>query len=265
MEIYIEYALLENFFVDGTLLFLAIVASSQTLVWRKIILSAFLGAVFAVAFPLLPFPSALLEVGKFLVPLALCGLAVKKGKGVGRYALTTLLFYAFSFTFAGLITGVLGAFNIEYFSIHGGGIVTAIPVGALFAALAAFAALCVYGIARLYHIKRIHESVLPCEVRGGKGVVRTLGYIDTGNTARYKGLPVCFVTPDLFYDLFGVETPYEKTVIRTLSGEKTVVVRKTEYIKLGRGKKQTVVEGAYLSPSAGLIGREYKVLLPSIE
>ena len=53
MEIYIEYALLENFFVDGTLLFLAIVASKQTLVWRKIILSAFLGAVFAVvAIPL---------------------------------------------------------------------------------------------------------------------------------------------------------------------------------------------------------------------
>ena len=92
MEIYIEYALLENFFVDGTLLFLAIVASSQTLVWRKIILSAFLGAVFAVAFPLLPFPSALLEVGKFLVPLVLCAVAVKKGKGLGRYALN-IYFY----------------------------------------------------------------------------------------------------------------------------------------------------------------------------
>lgn len=264
MEIYIEYALLENFFVDGTLLFLSLAASKQKIFWRRLLLSAALGAAFAVAFPLLPLPSLLLQAFKFFLPLLLVAVAVKKGKGRGRYALTALLFYALSFAFAGLLTGVLGALDVEYFSSDYGGIVTSLPVGALFAALVLFAALCCYGVSRLYRLKKTHENIRSCEVQGEKGSVCALGYMDTGNTARYKGLPVCFVTPDLFYDLYGTEANCEKTVICTLAGEKTVSVCKAMRLKIGQGKDETLLEGVYLSPSSGLIGREYKMLLPAV-
>ncbi len=265
MEIYIEYAFLENFFVDGTLLFLSLVASKQKIVWRKLLFSAFLGAAFAVAFPLLPLPTVFMQILKFAAPLLFCAVAVKKGKGRGRYALTVLLFYAFSFAFAGLLTGVLGAFEIEYFTLEYGGIVTSIPIGALTCALVLFASLCFYGVSRLYRLKAAHEHILFCEVQAEKGCVSALGYLDTGNTAQYQGLPVCFITPDLFYDLFGLDVTCEKTVIRTLTGEKTVSVFKALRVKVGRGKKERVLEGVYLSPSAGLIGREYKLLLPAID
>lgn len=265
MEIYIEYAFLENFFVDGTLLFLSLVAGKQKIVWRKVFFSAVLGAAFAVAFPLVPLPAVCMQILKFSLPFLLCAVAAEKGKGRGRYALTVLLFYAFSFAFAGLLTGVLGAFDVEYFTLEYGGILTSIPVGALFAALVAFASLCFYGVSRLYRLRATHEHILPCEVQGEKGCVCTLGYIDTGNTAQYQGLPVCFITPDLFYDLFGLNAKCEKTAIRTLAGEKTVVVKKALRVKIGRGKKKGLLEGAYLSPSAVLIGREYKLLLPAID
>lgn len=265
MEIYIEYALLENFFVDGTLLFLALVASRQTVVWKKLVFAAFLGAVFAVVFPLMPLPSVCMQLLKFFAPLLFCAASIKRGKSKGRYALTLLLFCAFSFAFAGLLTGVLGALNIEYFTMDYGGVLTKLPIGALFAALVAFAASCGFGVRRLYRLQRVHRHILSCEVVGERGEVTALSYLDTGNTARCKGLPVCFITPDLLYDLFGDEPPSESVVIRTLSGEKRVSVWKVRRIKIGKGSSQTVFEGAYLSPSAELIGREYKLLLPLIE
>ena len=265
MEIYIEYALLENFFVDGTLLFLALVASKQPIVWRRLFLAAALGAAFAILFPLVPLPTPCMQTIKFFLPLLFCAVAAKKGKGVGRYALTALLFYAFSFAFAGLLTGVLGAFKIEYFSLSYGGIITDIPVGALFAALVAFAALCIFGVSRLYRVKAAHVHILPCELQGKKGSICALGYVDTGNTAHYQGLPVCFITPDLFYDLFGIDAPCEKTIIRTVAGERTVCVYKVDCVKIGKKSEQTVLEGVYLSPSAWLVGREYKLLLPAIK
>lgn len=265
MEIYIEYAFLENFFVDGTLLFLSLVASKQKIVWRKVFFSAVLGAAFAVAFPLLSLPTFFLQALKFALPFLLCAVATGRVKGRGRYGLTVLLFYAFSFAFAGLLTGVLGAFEVEYFTLEYGGILTNIPVGALFAALVVFSSLCFYGVSRLYRLKTAHEHILPCEVQGERGCICALGYVDTGNTARYQGLPVCFITPDLFYDLFGLNAKCEKTEIRTLAGEKTVAVKKALQVKIGRGKKERLLEGAYLSPSAGLIGREYKLLLPAID
>lgn len=257
MEIYIEYALLENFFMDGTLLFLALKLSKSAFRVWKILFSALLGAVFAVVFPLLPLPSPLAFLGKFSFPFLLCFLTLERKKGRGRYALTVLLFYALSFSFAGLLIGVFGALDIAYFFDAQGGIVTNIPVGALFAALTFFAFSCCAVAKKLYAVKRVHAHISLCVVKGEKGSVKVLGYEDTGNAARYRGLPVCFVTPDVFYDACGEGV--ERTTIQTLAGEKRVTVKRAVVTVAG------VERETYASPSAGLIGREYKVLLPKGE
>ena len=53
MEIYIEYALAENFLLDAMLLWLAMKAAKQEISLWRIVLAAAIGAAFAVAFPLL--------------------------------------------------------------------------------------------------------------------------------------------------------------------------------------------------------------------
>ena len=101
MEIYIEYALAENFLLDAMLLWLAMKAAKQEISLWRIVLAAAIGAAFAVAFPLLKTGKTIAYILKFSVGALLCLVAVK-GKGIGRYALTALLFFGFSFALGGL-------------------------------------------------------------------------------------------------------------------------------------------------------------------
>ena len=66
MEIYIEYAFLENFLYDGGLLALAFFASKEKVRWGRIGLSATLGGVFALLFPFLQLPVCVKNVLKFV-------------------------------------------------------------------------------------------------------------------------------------------------------------------------------------------------------
>ena len=97
VEIYLEDAIIENFLLDGALLYLALSAARQEIVWWRLLLGGLAGAVFAVAFPLLPFPPWLTYACKLLAGGLLVFIALKRQKHRGRYALTLALFYGLSF------------------------------------------------------------------------------------------------------------------------------------------------------------------------
>ena len=80
-----------------------------------------------------------------------------------------------------------------------------------------------------------------------------------------KKEPVCFLSPDVFYDFFGEEMLFgggqvrDKIKIVTMSGERSVCIKQGEIeIKIGekRVKKQV-----YFALGANMIGREYQILL----
>ena len=91
--------------------------------------------------------------------------------------------------------------------------------------------------------------------------MNAVGFYDSGNQATKNGLPVCFVSPDLIYDLFSAEVlektgqVYAEMSITTVNGRKTTV--------LYRGKIQTVgvEKEVYFAPAPNMISREYKILL----
>ena len=113
MEIYIEYALAENFLLDAMLLWLSLKAAKQKIIFWRIALASVLGAVFAVVFPLLDVGKAFAYILKFAVGILICLIAVN-GKGIGRYALTALLFFGFSFALGGALLAAVGpAFRRE--------------------------------------------------------------------------------------------------------------------------------------------------------
>ena len=112
MVIYVEYALLENLVLDGILLALTLVSAKIPLKFWRVCLSAAVGAAFAVVYPLLKLPTALSYLLKFSVGFLLCFLAVgrvKTKKEWGRYALSCIFFFAYSFAFGGALTALTGA------------------------------------------------------------------------------------------------------------------------------------------------------------
>ncbi len=265
MEIYVEYAILENLLLDGALLLLALLAARQKIcVWR-LCLAAAVGAVFAVGFPLLPLPPWAALSLKFLVGALLCVIAIKRQNGRGRYVLTMILFYAFSFCFGGGLMAALEGLDVEYYSMEGGGVATKLPIGVMMAGLAVFVALSILGVRKLYRRRSAVAHILRCEIFVGKKRVRIDGMVDTGNTASFDGQAVCFVTPDVLYTLFGAEPPKERMTIRTVSGEKSVGLYLVDGIKILQNGREKLLKNAYLSPAVHMLGKEYKLLLPEIE
>lgn len=265
MEIYVEYAILENLLLDGALLLLALLAARQKIcVWR-LCLAATVGAVFAIGFPLLPLPPWAALTLKFLVGALLCVIAVKKQNGRGRYVLTMILFYAFSFCLGGGFMAVLEGLDVEYYVMEGGGVATKLPIGGLFAGLTVFFTLSILGIRKLYKRRRAVAHILPCEIVVGEKRVRIDGMVDTGNTACFEGHAVCFVTPDVLYTLFGAEQPKERMTVRTVSGEKSVGLYPVDGVKILQKGREILLKNAYLSPAVHMLGKEYKLLLPEME
>ena len=256
MEIYIEYAFIENFLFDGVLLSLALFATRTKLVWWRILLSACMGAVFAIFFPLLRLPKFLGTLLKIAVGCLLCMIAVerlKTKKEWGRYALSCVFFFCLSFGFGGALLGVYGQFDHGY---------ARIPSMLVFFGFSVLSGGAVWLIRKLYQRKRIFQSIYPCVVGNGEVAIQTQGFLDSGNLAMKNGLPICFVSIELFYELFSEEIlskgdgqVCDEMQIRTMSGVKTVSIYQGELEMEGRRRD------VYFSPTSNMIGREYKILL----
>lgn len=250
MTVYIEYAFLENFLLDFLLLRLALRGGKEQTTVKKLCLSACIGGVYAVVYPLSNLPKFWDVLSKIAVGALMCAVAFGKLTTInecGRYAFTVVFFFILSFSFAGALT-FLGANG--FYSLIG------------FGFLCLFAE---YFIKKLYRKRREKALVYHCAIAYDKRVVRILGFYDSGNLATHNALPVCFLSPEVFYELWG-EAIFEKgrgqvcdeITIHTLSGEKKLPVCLGE-LQVENGAKKEV----YFSPSVNMLKREYKLLLHS--
>lgn len=267
MEIYLEYALLENFLVDASLLYLALTAARIPIsVWR-LCLGGGVGACFALVFPLLALPPWLAYVLKFAVGALLCLISCKpkcaSQAQKSGFPLALGLFYALSFCLGGGLIAIFEGFGLPYYTMSGGGVLSAIPVGWLLLCVAVFVAVGKTLIRKIYARKQRYAHIVSCQLFYGGARVRVDGFVDTGNRASYKGRPVCFATPDVIYRLFELSPPTASMPIRTVSGERTIPLYLADELRLCLGEEKTV-EGVYLSPSVHMLGKEYQLLLPDV-
>ena len=257
MTVYIEYAILENLLYDGVFLSLALYAAKEKLRVKRILFSAFMGAAFALVYPFLSLPSLLLSLLKLVVGFLLCMLAfgrIKRREEWARYGLTCLFFFLFSFGFGGALTALTRGFPKRK-----------IPSWIVFLGTAALSLLSIYSVKKLYARRRIYQYIYTCEIHASGEVERAQGFFDSGNIASKNGVPVCFLSPELFYDLFlsknaeGWEQVRDEMKIKTLSGTKKVPLYQGEISILDGEKRGRMT--AYFAPSANMIGRAYKRLL----
>ena len=258
MEIYIEYALLENFLYDFILLWLAFLSARVKIRKWKLTLSACVGAVFAVLFPLLRLPGVLGTVLKVTMGALLCLLAFERiftRKQWEKYLLTTVLFFAFGFGFGGTLWVVYGPLSMG----------EKIPSSLVFFGVIVLTALGIWLVKRLYARRAVFSRVYACTLCIGEKRVDSEGFYDSGNLATKNGLPVCFVSPALIYGLLGEEIlksegqVFDEMQISTLAGRKSVPLCKGEIMV--KTMVKTVSAHVYFAPSVHMIGREYAVLL----
>ena len=263
MTVYIEYAFLQNFFLDGGLLWLSHKVIKTPINRKRILLSSLFGAIFAVLYPLLRLPSLLGTVLKIAAGCLLCMLAfgrIKSKKERRGYFLFTTVFFSWSFLFGGALNGVTQGISPDYVKT----VLT--PLG--FLVLSVF---CVYFSRKLYKRSSILRQVYDCVIRNGEKEAAAQGFLDSGNMVTKKGIPVCFVSPEIIYRLWGGEILFsekgegqvrDEVAITTMTGSKKVLLYKGS-LQIIAGEKRKEIKEVYFAPSANMISREYMMILHS--
>ncbi|MBQ7923940.1 MAG: sigma-E processing peptidase SpoIIGA [Clostridia bacterium] len=260
MVVYIEYAFLWNFLLDTVLLWLSLRAVKRKIRLFPLLFSALVGASFALVFPLLVLPNWAAYLLKFSVGFLLCFIAfgrIKHKKEWGKYALNGAFFFTFTFAFGGAILGVSGENPRK-------GIILLIFAFLTFVSL--------FLIRKLYAKRAVERDLYACVIAYKQKRSAVSGFYDSGNLAICNGAPVCFLAPDVFYDIWGEEIALgEMETTGQVCGEivfSTVSGKKRVRAYLGRleitlNKGETVVKKAYFAPSENMVLREYKLLLNS--
>ncbi len=257
MVIYIEYALLENFILDGILLFLSLISVKVSVQPRRLIFASAVGAIFAVVYPLLKVSALSGIFLKFVVGLFLCRLAfgfARDKKSRERFRACAFFFFAYSFAFGGALLALSSTLSKERFSAF------ATLVGFLI-----FSFVVLFMIRKIYIKKTEYQYIYDCILIIGKKSVKVKGFLDSGNLAEKDGVPVCFVSLETGFELWGEEIvngqaeAQEYLEISTLGGRKKLPLYVGE-IELTEGAKRERMH-TYFAPSANIVLREYQVIL----
>lgn len=246
MTVYIEYAFLQNFLFDKILLFLAMCVAGVRISKLRLVLSATLGAVFALVYPFLSLSTPMGLCLKTAVALSMIWLAngrIKTKKDRGRYALSAVFFFVFTFAFGGVMS---------YFNAY--------MVWSIFLSFACLTVFSLWLVKILRRRGAWKKFVYSCEICFRDKTVRADGFFDSGNGAEKFGMPVCFLTPDLAFDLFEGVEGQERFHVQTIAGEKSVKLY-TANLKTYDGRRLVFSGEVYFAPSANMIGKEYKILL----
>ena len=250
MVVYVEVAFFENFLIDGSLLWLALIAAKEKVRFFRLMLAAVIGALFALFFPLYSYPVGWEFALKLAVGFLLPYIAISE-KGVGRYAMSVGLFLVFSCCFAGAVTAFSGFFVLQTASDN---------VGAVFAvgSVVILASVCL--IKRLYKRRLLRTFIFPCRIKLGEKEFLVDGFLDSGNRLHANGKPVGFITPDVVYELIGETFIEEETTVLTVAGMKKIRIFQADVLEIYFEKTVHRIENIYLSPSTQILGREYKLL-----
>ncbi len=239
MSVYIEYVVIENFFYDFILLLCAYTLSKSRVKWGKLCLSALIGGVFACLYPLLVLPWFLSLVLKICVGFLLVFIGIRK-KERSRYGLSVIFFFICAFCFAGGVYAFGRAYILPCFL--------------------AFALISTKIGKKIYQKVRFSGNLVACKLYYQGKERETLGYLDSGNLARHKGFPVCFISTELFLGIYD-ETRgqvFDEMQINTLVGAKKVRVFSGEISINGNEKKPV-----YLGVSGNIIKKGYEILIHS--
>lgn len=255
MVVYVEYALLENFLLDGLILYLALkIARGRVRVWR-LLLAAAIGAAEAVCFPLLSVPTWCAYLLKALGGILICLVAVSKGR-FKTYVIVTAAFFLITFALGGLLTAAYSFFNVEY-EEGSGYLVEKAPVALILAGAGIFAALFAGFVKYFYRYAKLQKRIAPCALEHGGRKVKWKGLADSGNLLEFRGKPVCVFSAAAAFALFGRNLNEAGRIeMKTVNGTRNSPVFECERMQVN-GKS---FSGVYLTVGE-VSSKDYQLIL----
>ena len=248
MQVYVEFALLENFCMDFTLLYCAKLVTKNRAGIFRIAIAAVFGACFAVVFPLFNLNAALSASLKIISGFIICLLACKF-KGFKAYFKMTAVFMAFTFVLGGALIGIFSLAGISYESGNGY-YLSSVPVG-----IPLFCALCLIIAARkiAQRLKKSESATVKCVIFAGGKHIEIDGFYDSGNKVYHFGQPVSVIPFSEAEKLVDVSRIKDEVKIHTVAGSKKLKIFTADKLEITGGKKPQSICGVKIGISAAAI------------
>ncbi|MDE6558158.1 MAG: sigma-E processing peptidase SpoIIGA, partial [Clostridia bacterium] len=188
MQVYAEFAIVENFCMDFTLLAAAKAASKNPARYWRIAVASVLGACFAVVYPLISIGGAVGIIIKLAAGAAMCALAGKYQSFKG-YLKFTALFLAATAVLGGAMLGLFSLAGISY-EEGGGFLISSVPVG-----IPLFGALMLVIIIKKVRAKFVSGKAVTavCKIYFKDKSAVVSAFYDSGNKVYYGGAPVSII------------------------------------------------------------------------
>lgn len=232
MQVYIEYALAENFCIDFCLLACAKFAVRNICSYRRIALASALGACFAVAFPLFGLSGAWSVIVKIVSGLALAAISGRFSK-VFHFVKFAAAFLALSFLLGGALIAVFSLTGTEY-SYGGDYVLSSVPVGIpMFLALVLV--LFCRALAKKF-VARHSKNTVRCIIYRGGRKVEQFGFFDSGNHVYASGSPVSVISAAAAAYIIDVGELKESVTVRTVTGERKMKIFTADKIEIYNGE-----------------------------
>ncbi|MGN0807460.1 MAG: sigma-E processing peptidase SpoIIGA [Candidatus Coproplasma sp.] len=244
MEVYIEFALIENFCMDFALLTCAKAAVKNTAKYRRIALASVIGAVFAVCFPLINLNGVLAVVVKIVSGLVVSAIA-------GRYqSFLGFVKFAFAFTCVTFLSGgaLIAVFSLTGISYADGGgyILSSVPVG-----IPLFLVVCLLIIIKKLAAKRANVKVIEvkCKISLNGKSVTSKGFYDSGNKVYLDGAPVCVAPKHVALQICDITSIKTFAPIHTVAGESKLAVFTADKIEIDNGTAVKEIDSVLIGVS----------------
>lgn len=254
MNCYIEFVLIDNIVINYILLCAALKICRQNFLKRRLLLSALLGAAFAVVMPFVILPTALL----FLIKVS-CGLLIiytaKSYKMAREYLFAAALFFLLTFALGGLILGVFFMLKVNYsvdFSLI---YISKIPMGLVLLAAFLLYVLVIKVTKKLYRKKNLTAFIYKCRLYLGGAKIEVDGFLDSGNSLYYKSSQPVHILGTraascLFKDgFFDGKTKASYLDFQTISGKGRMLCFEADKLEIYKGDAPNTIYNIILGIS----------------
>ncbi len=190
MEVYIELAIIDNFLINGAILFLTSYSLRLKIGFWRLFTSAFVGMSFAVALPLLKLHGVYLFLVKICLGIIMILIMNKKLK-IKEYVLYYVVFLTFTFVLGGFCY-----FLENLFKGSGGGFY--LPVSVVLIIMLFYIFFLIKAITAFYKKRQLHNFIYNIKISCNKREVAAKAYLDSGNTLCDNGKPIIIITTKIF-------------------------------------------------------------------
>ena len=270
MQVYIEYAIIDNLIINYLLLKTATFSSKVKTKRVYLILSSILGTVVAIVIPLFNLNKVILFIVKIILAVTMVYIS-GVFLSLKKYLLTLALFMCYTFLCGGLIIGVFYFAGVDYkvyFSINYNSV---LPIGIsillTFFVCRGLLVVCM----NLTKERAVKSFVRECGLVINNQKILVKGFIDSGNSLYDKrsGLPIIVASKPLFEKIYNENLKRYALSLEfdTVSGTSTMQLYVIDKLMIYNGINVNIINNVLLgvSPTTQNFNGYELLLHPALE